>query len=52
MLGLRATSTAIVISAFKKLKSRDDTMSFKSLLCVLRKGNAKAFVKLGEPRGV
>lgn len=52
MLGLRTTRTATVISAFKELKSRDDMMSFTSLLCVLRRGNAKAFVKLGEPRGV
>ena len=51
VLGPIYTSTAIVISVFKKLKSGEE-MIFKSLLCVVRRDSAKVFAKLGEPRGV
>lgn len=51
MLGPIDTSTAIVISVFKELKSGEE-MIFKSLLCVVRRDSVKVFAKLGEPRGV
>lgn len=50
VLGPRDTSMTVIISALKELKSEEE-MTFKLLLCAMRRDNIKIFAKLGEPRG-
>lgn len=49
MLGPGDISKAIVISALKDFKSREELV-LKSLLCVIRSDNVNIFEKLGELR--
>lgn len=50
VLGPRDTSMTIIIPALKELMPEEE-MTFKLLLCAMRRDNIKIFAKPGEPRG-